>query len=118
MEASQAQEFSDAPSNACTSACTSSLDSVQTDAALQHVIDALAMLAEVDRDAVVAHVRALVSMSPKRRDPDPDRSGRMIHVRAVAGQYDGRIGAVSADMPRIGARRPDPRNKAAVHPPP
>ena len=67
MEASQAQEFSDAPSNACTSACTSSPDSVQTDAELQHVIDALAMLAEVDRDAVVAHVRALVSMSPKRR---------------------------------------------------
>ena len=60
-------ELADGSTNACTNACTSSLDSVQTDAELQHVIDALAMLAEVDRDAVVAHVRALVSMSPKRR---------------------------------------------------
>lgn len=52
---------------ACTDACTNSPDTVQIDAGIQHVIDALAVLPEADCSVVIAHIRALASMSSKRR---------------------------------------------------
>ena len=58
MEAPQAQEFSDAPSNACTSACTSSPDSVQTDVALQHLITAWPDLPDAVKAGITAMVQA------------------------------------------------------------
>ena len=56
-------EVMNGDAGACTDACTNSPDTVQIDAGIQHVIDALAALPEADCPVVIAHIRALVSMS-------------------------------------------------------
>jgi len=48
----------------CTDACTNSPDTVQIDAGIQHVIDALAALPEAGCSVVIAHIRALPACPP------------------------------------------------------
>ena len=65
-QATPTQELTNTLPDACTNACTNGSDSVHDDGGGDFV-GALAKLAEAERAAVLAHVKALAHLSPAKR---------------------------------------------------